>query len=86
MAIANRCLDDFNALLVHRQTKTKIRHHRYNNAIARKLAAFAKIAREKRNELIAVDQFAPFVDGKKAVGVAVERQTKCSTACNHRPL
>ena len=45
-----------------------------------------KIASEQRNKLIAVDQFAPLVNSKKTIGVAVERQTKCSAACNYRPL
>jgi hypothetical protein len=36
--------------------------------------------------LIPVDKFTPLVNSKKAVGVAVERKTKCSTACNYRPL
>ena len=86
MAIANRRFDNFNALLIHRQTKTKVRHHCHNDAIAGKLAAVAKIASEQRNELIPVDQFAPLVNSKKAVGITVEREAKCSAACNHGPL
>jgi hypothetical protein len=45
-----------------------------------------KIASEQRNELIAVNQLTSLVNSKKTVGVAVERKTKCSSACNYRPL
>ena len=45
-----------------------------------------KIASEQSNQLIAVDEFAAFIDCQKAVGVTVESQPECSSACNYRPL
>ena len=64
-------------VLAHQRVEAEVRHHGDRHLVD------LLVEREDRDDLVAVDRLAPFVDREHAVAVAVERDPEVEPAVEH---
>ena len=83
VAVADVGHDGLDAEVAHGAVEAEIRHRRDDDLVARQAAGDLQVARQQRDDLVAVDDRAVRVDGQHAVGVAVEREPEVEAAGAH---
>ena len=63
--------------------EAEVRHRRDDDLVARQPPGDLQVARQQRDDLVAVDDGPVCVDGEHAVGVAVEREPEVEAARAH---
>ena len=76
VAVADRRLDDMDALALHGQAEAEVGHHGGDDRVFAQGAATMQIGGTDGHDVVAVDDASGVVDGQQAVGVAVERQSE----------
>ncbi len=74
--VADRRLDQLDALALHRQLEAEVRHHRADDGLLAELAGVPHREGQDGEDLVAVDLLARRVHGEAAVGVAVVRDAQ----------
>ena len=83
--VADRCLDDVDALTLHRPPEAEVGHHRDDHRVVHQMALLAQLQRGEGDQPVAVDHVAEVVDRDDAVAVAVERETEMGALGDHGP-
>src|SRR5215471_8499032 len=85
VAVADLRAQEFDTATVQRELETEVGHHRADDRPAQSLR-LEPVAGENKEQLIAVDEVAPFVDHHDPVPVAVERQADMRAHARDREL